>query len=66
MLENSKIIIDIDSCTKCKACVNECNYYYFDSDILNLKDEMDKECRAHEIIEAAYQSSRENKVISFN
>ena len=44
MLENSKIIIDLDSCTKCKACVNECNYYYFDSDTLSLKDEMDEEC----------------------
>ena len=44
MLENSKIIIDLDSCTKCKACVNECQYYYFDSDTLSLKDEMDEEC----------------------
>ncbi len=44
MLENSKIIVDLDSCTKCKACVDECHYYYFDSDFLCLKDEADKFC----------------------
>lgn len=44
MLENSKIIIDIDACTKCKACVNECHYYHFDSDILRLDDEFEEGC----------------------
>ena len=23
------------TCTKCKACVNECNYYYFESFVMN-------------------------------
>ena len=44
MLENSKIIVDIDSCTKCKACVDECHYYYFDSNALCLTDEADEYC----------------------
>jgi nitroreductase/NAD-dependent dihydropyrimidine dehydrogenase PreA subunit len=44
MLENSKVFIDIDSCTKCKACVNECRLYYFDSDTLCLEKIMDEEC----------------------
>ena len=44
MLENSKIIVDIDSCTKCKACVDECHYYYFDLGVLYLKDEADEFC----------------------
>ena len=35
MLENSKVVIDIDTCTKCRACVNVCSRYYsFDSDVL--------------------------------
>jgi nitroreductase/NAD-dependent dihydropyrimidine dehydrogenase PreA subunit len=45
MLENSKIIIDIDSCDKCRACVNECHYYYFESDVLHVTKEMDEECQ---------------------
>ncbi len=44
MLENSKIIIDIDSCTNCKACVNECQYYHFDSENLQLDDEFEEGC----------------------
>ncbi len=44
MLENSKIIVDIDSCTKCNACVDECQYYYFDSDVLCLDKEADEFC----------------------
>ena len=44
MLENSKIIIDIAACTKCKACVNECHYYYFDSEILKLDEEFEEGC----------------------
>jgi len=44
MLENSKIIVDINSCTKCKACVDECRYYYFDSDLLCFDDEADEFC----------------------
>jgi len=44
MLENSKIIVDIDSCTKCNACVDECRFYSFDSDVLCLDDEADEYC----------------------
>ncbi len=44
MLENSKIIIDLDVCTRCKACVNECSYYHFDSEILQLDDIMEENC----------------------
>ncbi|MFX1392403.1 MAG: nitroreductase family protein [Promethearchaeota archaeon] len=44
MLENSKIIIDIDACIKCKACVNECYYYYFESETLRLDDDMEENC----------------------
>ena len=44
ILENSKIIVDIDSCTKCEACVNECRFYYFDSDILCLDKKADDYC----------------------
>ncbi|MFX0188577.1 MAG: nitroreductase family protein [Candidatus Hodarchaeota archaeon] len=44
MLENSKIIIDIDSCTNCKACVNECQYYHFDSENLQLDDKFEEGC----------------------
>ena len=44
VLENSKVIVDINSCTKCRACVEECNYFYFDSDVLCLEDNMDELC----------------------
>jgi len=44
MLENSKVIFNLDLCTKCKACANECQYYYFDSEDLRLSDEMDENC----------------------
>ena len=44
MLENSKIIVDIDSCTKCNACVDECRFYSYDSEILCLDDEADEYC----------------------
>ncbi|MHA1668940.1 MAG: nitroreductase family protein [Promethearchaeota archaeon] len=44
MLENSKVIVDIDSCTKCMACANECHYYYFDSDKMYFHEEMEEYC----------------------
>lgn len=44
MLENSKIIVDVDSCTKCNACVKECRFYSFDSDVLCLDKEADEYC----------------------
>jgi len=44
MLENSKVIVKLDLCTKCRACVNECQYYYFDLEDLRLSDEMEENC----------------------
>ncbi len=44
MLENSKIFINLDVCTRCKACVNECSYYYFNSEILQLDDLSEEGC----------------------
>jgi nitroreductase/NAD-dependent dihydropyrimidine dehydrogenase PreA subunit len=46
MLENAKIIIDIDSCTKCKACVRDCvaNLYLFESDRLEFRENHEESC----------------------
>jgi nitroreductase/NAD-dependent dihydropyrimidine dehydrogenase PreA subunit len=44
MLENSKIIIDIDNCKYCKACANECSFFILDSDSMNFADTMEEEC----------------------
>lgn len=44
MLENSRVIVDIESCTKCKACANECQYYYFDSDSMLFHEDMEEHC----------------------
>ncbi|MFW9968955.1 MAG: nitroreductase family protein [Candidatus Odinarchaeota archaeon] len=44
MLENSRVIVDLDSCTKCKACSDECQYYYFESDEMHFKEEMEEFC----------------------
>lgn len=44
MLENTRVIVDVDSCTKCQACANECRYYYFDADTLYFDDAMDEFC----------------------
>ena len=44
MLENSKIIVDVNSCTKCGACVDECSYFYFESDTLHITKDADEHC----------------------
>ncbi len=44
VLENSKVIIDMDSCTKCKACADECHFYYFESDELMFDETMEEFC----------------------
>jgi nitroreductase/NAD-dependent dihydropyrimidine dehydrogenase PreA subunit len=44
MLENSKVILDTELCTKCKLCADECYYYYFDDENLYLDKEMDEGC----------------------
>ncbi|MHA1508244.1 MAG: nitroreductase family protein [Promethearchaeota archaeon] len=39
-IENSKISIDVENCTKCKECVKDCvaNLFYFNQDSLRLVD----------------------------
>ncbi|MFX1364128.1 MAG: nitroreductase family protein [Promethearchaeota archaeon] len=44
MLENTKIIVDLESCTKCKACVNVCRHFIFESDNLSFDKEADEFC----------------------
>jgi len=45
-IENSKIIIDVENCTKCKECVKDCvaNLFYFDQDSLCLVDSFEDHC----------------------
>ena len=45
-IENSKINIDVENCTKCKACVKDCvaNLFYFDQDTLRLVDSFEDYC----------------------
>lgn len=46
MLENSKVIIDIDSCTRCKACVRDCvaDLYLLKSDQLQFRNNFEEDC----------------------
>jgi nitroreductase/NAD-dependent dihydropyrimidine dehydrogenase PreA subunit len=44
MLENSKIIVDIDHCTKCELCADECSFFIFNSDTMNFADAMEEDC----------------------
>jgi len=46
IIENSKIKIDINNCTKCKECVKDCvaNLFYFDQDVLRLVDSFEDFC----------------------
>ncbi len=46
LLENAKIIIDIDSCTKCKACVRDCvaQLYLLESDQLEFRENHEEVC----------------------
>jgi len=46
IIENSKIKIDIDNCTKCKECVKDCvaNLFYIDQDMLSLVDSFEDNC----------------------
>jgi len=46
MLENSKIIIDLDSCTRCKACLRDCvaDLYLFESDRLQFRENHEEDC----------------------
>ena len=42
MLENSKVIVDLGSCSKCMACANECRYYIFDSGDICFHEDMNE------------------------
>ncbi len=44
MLENSKIIVDIDYCTKCEACADECSFFIFDSGTMKFAAAMEEDC----------------------
>ena len=46
ILENSKIKIDIDNCTKCKECVKDCvaNLFSLDQGFLRLNDSFEEVC----------------------
>ncbi|MHA1235167.1 MAG: nitroreductase family protein [Promethearchaeota archaeon] len=45
-IENAKINIDVENCTKCKECVKDCvaNLFYFDQDSLCLVDSFEDYC----------------------
>ena len=45
-IENSKITIDVENCTKCKECVKDCvaNLFYIDQDLLHLVDSFEDYC----------------------
>lgn len=44
VLESSKIIVDLDKCTKCKACITECPTYIFlfENNELSFQDNSDE------------------------
>ena len=46
IIENSKIKIDVEHCTKCKECVKDCvaDLFYFDHDLLRLVDSFEDFC----------------------
>ncbi len=46
VIENSKITIDIDNCTKCRECVKDCvaNLFSFDQGSLRLNDTFEEVC----------------------
>jgi len=45
-IENSKIEIDLNNCTKCKACMEDCvvELFYFESDCLQIVDDFENSC----------------------
>ncbi len=46
ILQSEKILVDLDLCTKCKACIHDCptRIYSFETDTLKLDDYADKKC----------------------
>jgi nitroreductase/NAD-dependent dihydropyrimidine dehydrogenase PreA subunit len=44
MLENSKVIVDMELCSNCKICADECLFFNFDSGNLNFDKYMEEFC----------------------
>lgn len=46
LIDNTLISVDLDRCTLCKACVNDCvaRLFYIDSDTLHIVDEFEERC----------------------
>lgn len=46
IIENSKILINVGDCTKCKACVNDCvpRLFYFKDDRLQIANNFEEDC----------------------
>jgi nitroreductase/NAD-dependent dihydropyrimidine dehydrogenase PreA subunit len=44
ILENSKAIVDMDLCTNCRNCADECLFFNFDSGNLNFDEYMEEFC----------------------
>lgn len=44
MIENARVVVDTDSCTKCRACSDECDFYYFESDNMYFDEAMEEFC----------------------
>jgi nitroreductase/NAD-dependent dihydropyrimidine dehydrogenase PreA subunit len=46
LIDNSLITVDLDRCTLCNACVNDCvaRLFYIDSNTLNVCDEFEEAC----------------------
>ena len=46
LIDNSLITVDLDRCTLCKACINDCvaRLFYIESDRLHIVDEFEERC----------------------
>ena len=46
LIDNSLITVDLDRCTLCNACVNDCvaRLFYIESDTLHIVDEFEERC----------------------
>jgi len=55
LIDNSLISVDLENCTLCKACVNDCvaNLFYVESEKLHIVDEFEERC--HKILEQEHR-----------
>lgn len=46
LIDNSLISVDLENCTLCKACINDCvaNLFYVESEELHIVDEFEERC----------------------